>query len=62
MNALRNTRNQPPTSLRTAKTAPTRNVNRERDFGIGYGNSSGYASTERRYAAAGTQPGYFRCR
>ena len=28
---------------------PTRHVHRERDFGVGYGNSSGYASS-RRYA------------
>jgi hypothetical protein len=30
-------------------TLPARSERRERDFGIGYGNSSGYAS-ERRYA------------
>ena len=32
---------------------------RERDFGVGYGNSSGYASN-RSYATP--QPAYFRCR
>ncbi len=34
-------------------------VHRERDFGVGYGNSSGYASN-RSYATP--QPAYFRCR
>ena len=34
-------------------------VRRERDFGIGYGRSSGYAS-QRSYAAP--QAAYFRCR
>ena len=35
-------------------------IHRERDFGVGYGNSSGYASN-RRYAAA-EAGSYFRCR
>ncbi|RPE80057.1 hypothetical protein [Vulcaniibacterium tengchongense] len=39
--------------------APARHVHRERDFGIGYGNSSGYAS-ERRYVREWMQP-RFRC-
>ena len=34
-------------------------IHRERDFGVGYGNSSGYASY-RSYVAA--RPAYFRCR
>ena len=34
-------------------------VHRERDFGVGYGNSSGYASN-RTYALP--QNNYFRCR
>ena len=38
---------------------PTRHVHRERDFGIGYGNSSGYAS-QRRYVSDWAQP-RFRC-
>ncbi len=38
--------------------APAR-VHRERDFGVGYGNSSGYASN-RSYATP--QTAYFRCR
>lgn len=38
---------------------PTRHVHRERDFGVGYGNSSGYASA-RRYADPREQP-RFRC-
>lgn len=39
-------------------SAPAR-IHRERDFGVGYGNSSGYASN-RSYAAPA--PTYFRCR
>ena len=34
-------------------------IHRERDFGVGYGNSSGYASN-RSYATPTTA--YFRCR
>ena len=39
--------------------APAR-IHRERDFGVGYGNSSGYASN-RRYADSRAQT-FFRCR
>lgn len=39
-------------------SAPAR-IHRERDFGVGYGSSSGYASN-RSYAAPA--PTYFRCR
>jgi hypothetical protein len=39
--------------------APARQQYRERDFGVGYGNSSGYAS-HRRYSSSGFQP-LFRC-
>ena len=39
--------------------APVRHLHRERDFGVGYGNSSGYAS-DRRYASDWVQP-LFRC-
>lgn len=38
---------------------PTRHVHRQRDFGIGYGNSSGYAS-QRSYVSDWAQP-RFRC-
>ena len=38
---------------------PVRHIHRERDFGVGYGNSSGYATT-RRYAQDWMQP-RFRC-
>ena len=38
--------------------APAR-IHRERDFGVGYGNSSGYASN-RPYSTP--QNNYFRCR
>jgi hypothetical protein len=40
-------------------SAPAQLKPRERDFGIGYGKSSGYASN-RRYAADWVQP-LFRC-
>ena len=58
----------PRTADRTPTTTPrtdTRNVARPidrarvRDFGVGYGNSSGYA-TARRYASNWGQP-RFRC-
>jgi hypothetical protein len=39
---------------------PDRHHHRERDFGIGYGNSSGYASA-RRYTDGHVDP-LFRCR
>jgi hypothetical protein len=38
----------------------TRREYRERDFGVGYGRSSGYAS-DRRYASAWNGPLHFRC-
>jgi hypothetical protein len=47
-----------PRSLVT--TEPTRREYRERDFGVGYGRSSGYAS-DRRYASAWNGPAHFRC-
>ena len=43
----------------TANAAPAR-IHRERDFGIGYGSSSGYGSN-RRYADSRSQT-FFRCR
>ena len=42
-----------------AQAAPIRQMRRERDFGIGYGNSSGYASN-RRYTSNAFAP-RFRC-
>jgi hypothetical protein len=39
--------------------APARHVHRPRDFGIGYGNSSGYGR-DRRYTSNGFAP-LFRC-
>lgn len=44
-----------PTAQVIAFATPTRHQHRERDFGVGYGNSSGYASA-RRYTAEWTQP------
>ncbi|MFD0739797.1 hypothetical protein ACFQZQ_10940 [Lysobacter koreensis] len=51
----------PTASAKSANVVaiPTRHVHRERDFGIGYGNSSGYAS-QRRYVSDWAQP-RFRC-
>ena len=43
----------------TAIAAPAR-IHRERDFGVGYGSSSGYASN-RRYVDGRGQT-FFRCR
>lgn len=55
------TRNTTPTPSATAILAlqPPRREHRERDFGIGYGSSSGYA-THRRYATHWGEP-RFRC-
>jgi hypothetical protein len=46
-------------AIATRPAATTRREYRERDFGIGYGNSSGYASN-RRYASNWGEP-RFRC-
>ncbi len=51
--------NPMPTLAPTVAAALTRRPHRERDFGVGYGNSSGYASS-RRYAGTSGQP-RFRC-
>ena len=48
-----------PSKGAIAITLPVRHVHRERDFGVGYGNSSGYASP-RRYVDNRSQP-RFRC-
>ncbi|QNP41936.1 hypothetical protein [Lysobacter solisilvae (ex Woo and Kim 2020)] len=45
-------------ALGAAQAAP-RHVHRERDFGVGYGNSSGYGR-DRRYTSNGFAP-LFRC-
>jgi hypothetical protein len=42
-----------------AQAASIRHLRRERDFGVGYGNSSGYNSN-RRYSNSGFEP-LFRC-
>ena len=44
-----------PTTKTPAANAPVRHVHRQRDFGVGYGNSSGYASN-RSYASNWVQP------
>lgn len=57
----RRSTDRPGTSIpNTAPLAPTRRAYRERDMGIGYGRSSGYAS-ERRYADL-SAPVLMRCR
>jgi len=48
-----------PKSTPATQPAPVRHLHRERDFGVGYGNSSGYASN-RRYSNSGFEP-LFRC-
>ena len=45
---------EPPISV------PTRREYRERDFGVGYGRSSGYA-TQRQYVSAWNGQPRFRC-
>ncbi len=53
-------RKTPRSPLTTrSDTAPAR-VHRERDYGVGYGSSSGYGSN-RRYADSRSQT-FFRCR
>ena len=52
-------RNDVAKSAPVAQPAPVRHQHRERDFGVGYGNSSGYASN-RRYTSDWAQP-LFRC-
>ena len=52
-------RNDAAKSAPAAQPAPVRHQHRERDFGVGYGNSSGYASN-RRYSSNAFQP-LFRC-
>ncbi|MBF6023148.1 hypothetical protein [Lysobacter niastensis] len=63
MNASRNlqsTNSSPSRAVAAAVAAsPVRHVHRERDFGVGYGNSSGYAS-QRRYTDQWA-PARFRC-
>lgn len=49
MNAL-NTARTASSFRNTVVTLPARRERRERDFGVGYGKSSGYASADRRYA------------
>lgn len=61
MNALPRTAPAPTTPNRPVGTsfAPVVDRNRVRDFGVGYGNSSGYA-TARRYTSNWATP-RFRC-
>lgn len=56
---ISNVRTNAQTADAVVVPMPTRHVRRERDFGVGYGNSSGYASS-RRYVDNRDQP-RFRC-
>ena len=47
------------TATTTRNTAPAR-IHRERDFGVGYGSSSGYGSN--RHYADSRSTAFFRCR
>ena len=62
MNAFRTLPTKPnsPSTPPASFSLSTRHIHRERDFGVGYGNSSGYAST-RRYADNRGQQPRFRC-
>ncbi len=66
MNAIRNVPSAAPQSSPNAQPAganviamPIRHTHRVRDFGVGYGNSSGYASS-RQYASQWATP-RFKC-
>jgi hypothetical protein len=59
MNALPANTPSPNRSHDNVVTLPARRERRERDFGIGYGNSSGYASARRYVPEAGYAR--FRC-
>ena len=61
MNTHRIVQNPNPnrTGAASRVSAPSRPGHRERDFGIGYGNSSGYGQ-DRRYVDGGAKP-MFRC-
>jgi hypothetical protein len=50
---------RPAVAAQAAPAAPRREY-RERDFGVGYGRSSGYASARRYVAPWNGQP-HFRC-
>jgi hypothetical protein len=61
MNAFFAVQTRPNAPSANVNVAPlqVRHIHRERDFGVGYGNSSGYASN-RHYAHDWMQP-RFRC-
>jgi hypothetical protein len=49
-----------PAITQSQTLAPKRREYRERDFGVGYGRSSGYAS-QRQYASGWNGQALFRC-
>jgi len=60
MQTNNNDRREAAPAIQTVQpSAPARRNHRERDFGVGYGNSSGYASGKR-YTNDWAQP-RFRC-
>ncbi|MBS0457286.1 MAG: hypothetical protein JSS44_08165 [Proteobacteria bacterium] len=60
MNAVRTTRH-PATARTSPEAVPFRLTRRERDYGVGYGTSSGYAAAnDHRYAKSWAKT-YFRC-
>jgi hypothetical protein len=59
MQTNNNDRREAAPVLQTVQSSPARRNHRERDFGVGYGNSSGYASGKR-YTNDWAQP-RFRC-
>jgi hypothetical protein len=59
MQTNNNDRREAAPALQTVQPSPARRNHRERDFGVGYGNSSGYASGKR-YTNDWAQP-RFRC-
>jgi hypothetical protein len=63
MNATRTVKSTYPSRLGTSARdrIQSRPAHRERDFGVGYGNSSGYAAAnDHRYAQSWAKS-YFRC-
>ena len=51
-----NARTSAPPASAVVIRMPIRHTHRERDFGVGYGKSIGYASTRRQYASNWAPP------
>lgn len=63
MNTIRPPRQSTTVSANSSarEAAPFRSIRRERDFGVGYGTSSGYAATNGHRYAQSFAKAYFRC-